>query len=77
MKKMVVVRPSPPDVPQRFIVPEGQVPCAGPGPFLNGWETGDIIQKMGDVTHFMEGYFYVGCCWFISISYFLTKFGEW
>ena len=41
--------------------------------FLNGWKTGDIIQKMGDVTYFMEGYFYVGCQ-FISISYFLTKF---
>ena len=44
--------------------------------FLNGWETGDIIQKVSDVTHFMEGYFYVRCQ-FISISYFLTKFGEW
>ena len=44
--------------------------------FLDGWETGDIIQKMGDVTHFMEGYFYVGCQFF-PISYFLTKFGEW
>ena len=40
--------------------------------FLNGWETCDIIQKMGDVTHFMEGYFYVGCR-FIGNSYFLTK----
>ena len=39
-------------------------------------KTGDIITKMGDVTHFMEGYFYVGCM-FISTSYFLTKFGEW
>ena len=37
---------------------------------------GDIIQKMGDVTHFMEGCFYVGCR-FIGISHFLTKFGEW
>ena len=37
---------------------------------------GDIIQKMSDVTHFMEGYFYVGCQ-LISISYFLTKAGEW
>ena len=44
--------------------------------FLDGWETGDNIQKMGDVAHFMEGYFYVGCRFF-SISYFLTKFGEW
>ena len=44
--------------------------------FLNGWETGDIIQKMGDVTHFLEAYFYVGC-WFVGISYFITKFGEW
>ena len=43
---------------------------------LDGWETGDTIQKMGDVTHFMEGYFYVGCR-FIGIPYFLTKFGEW
>ena len=43
--------------------------------FLSGWETGDIIQKMGDVTHLMKGYFYVGCR-FILISYFLTKFGE-
>ena len=44
--------------------------------FFNGWEMGDIIQNMGDVTHFMGGYFYVGCM-FIGISYFLTKFGEW
>ena len=44
--------------------------------FFNGWETGDIIPKMGDVTHFMQGYFYVGCR-FVSISYFLTEFGEW
>jgi hypothetical protein len=44
--------------------------------FLNEWKTGDIIKKMGDVTHFMEGYFYVGCR-FISISYLLTKFGVW
>ena len=36
----------------------------------------DIIQKMGDVTHFMEEYFYVGYR-FILIFYFLTKFGEW
>jgi hypothetical protein len=32
-------------------------------------------KKMGDVTHFMEAYFYVGCR-LIGISYFLTKFGE-
>ena len=32
-------------------------------------------KKMGDVTHFKEGYFYVGCR-FIGISYFLTNFGE-
>ena len=44
--------------------------------FLNGWEMGDIIQKMGNITHFMEGFFYVGCR-FISISYILIKFGEW
>ena len=24
--------------------------------FLNGWKTGDIIQKLNDVTHFMEGF---------------------
>ena len=36
---------------------------------------GHIGQKMGDVTRFMEGYFYVGCR-LILISYFLTKFGE-
>jgi hypothetical protein len=48
------------------------VPCTGPGLFC---KTGDIIKKMGDVTHFMEGYFYVGC-WCILIFYFLTKFGE-
>jgi hypothetical protein len=44
--------------------------------FVNEWKAGDIIKQMGDATHFMEGYFYVGCR-FISISYFLTKFGEW
>jgi hypothetical protein len=44
--------------------------------FVNEWKMGDIIKKMGDVTHFMEGYFYVGCR-FISISYFLIKFDEW
>ena len=44
--------------------------------FLNAWKMGDIIQEMGDVTHFMEGYFYVGFR-FISNSYFLTNFGEW
>ena len=33
-------------------------------------------KKMGDVTHFMEGYFYVGFR-LISISYFIIKFGEW
>ena len=42
---------------------------------LSGWETGDIMQKMGDVTHLMKGCLYVGCQ-FILISYFVTKFGE-
>ena len=51
-------------------LPKGMVPC--PGSFC---KTGDIIKKMGDVTHFMEGHFYVGCR-FISISYFLIKVGE-
>ena len=23
--------------------------------FLSGWETGDTIQKIGDVTHLMKG----------------------
>jgi hypothetical protein len=51
---------------------KGMVPSTGPGAFC---KTGDIIKKMGDVTHFMEGYFYVGYR-FMSISYFLTKFDE-
>ena len=60
----------------KLSVSKGRVPCTGPGPFFKWVRNGDIIQKMGDVTHFMEGYFYVGCR-FIGISYFLTKFGEW
>ena len=54
-------------------------PCfhvSDPIHFLIGWKTGDIIQKMGDVSHLMKAHFYVGCR-FISISYFLAKFGEW
>ena len=43
--------------------------------FLSGWEMGDVIQKMADVTHLMKGYFYVGCR-YTPISYFLTEFGE-
>ena len=43
--------------------------------FFSGWEMGDIIQKMGDVTLLIERYMYVGCQ-IISISYFLPKFGE-
>ena len=43
--------------------------------FLSGWETGDIIKKMSDVTHLMKGYIFVGCR-FIPISYMLTKFDE-
>jgi hypothetical protein len=37
--------------------------------FLNGRKTGDIFQKMSDVTYFMKGYFYVGW-WFILIPTF-------
>lgn len=59
---------------------KGQVPCISRGVFFkwmrNGWEMGDIMQKMGDITHFKEGCFYVGCQ-FILISYFLTRFDEW
>ena len=54
---------------------QGMVPCTGPGPFRKLVKMDDIIKKMGDVTHFMEGYFYMGCQ-FILISYFLAKFGE-
>jgi hypothetical protein len=40
-----------------FFESKGMVPCTGPGPFC---KMGDIITKMGDVTHLMKGYFYVG-----------------
>ena len=57
---------------------QGMVPCTGPSPFCK-WVKNRWYHKKtnwGDVTHFMEGYFYVEC-WLSLISYFLTKFGEW
>ena len=55
---------------------KNQVPCTGPGSFFKWVKKGEIILKMGDGTHFMEGYFYKEYR-FVSISYFLTEFGEW
>ena len=53
------------------------VPCTGPNLFCkwvkNKWYH---KKKKGDVTRFVEGYFYVGCQ-LISISYFLANFGDW